>query len=145
MSSLAMFLKGSDTRLGVFYPDHILLAIFPNLQGAQKGKDKLRGSGFSDDEALVAPGSDLADLIREETDRTGFFGRFMITLSRFLHTEAAYTDRDLARARRGAAVLAVRCPDEHTKTEAWNAIASTDPLAARHYKAGGIEHLAGET
>ena len=69
----------------------------------------------------------------------------MMELSRFLHTEAVYTDRDLARARRGAAVLAIQCPDERTKNAAWNAIAPTDPLAARYYAISGIEHLAGET
>jgi len=42
-------------------------------------------------------------------------------------------------------VLAVHCPDERTKKAAWRLIAPTDPLVARHYSIGGIEHLAGET
>jgi len=145
MSQLAEFFKGSDTRLGVFYPEHALLAIFPNFEEAQKAKTKLRGVGFSEEEAVAAYGDDLTELVHQESARSGLLGTVMTELSRFLHTEAVYTDRDLARARRGAAVLAVVCPDERTKNAAWRAIATMNPLAARYYAADGIEHLAGET
>jgi hypothetical protein len=145
MSPLAAFFKGTDTRLGVFYPDHALIAIFPNLNRAQNAKGKLSGAGFSDDEALVAPGSDLIDLVHEESARCGVLGYLMKIVSHFLHTEAAYTDHDLMYAKQGAAVLAVHCPDERTKNAAWRLIAPTDPLVARHYSISGIEHLAGET
>ena len=59
MSRLATFFKGSDTRLGVFYPEHALMAIFADLPKAQGAKDKLRGAGFSDNEVLVVSGADL--------------------------------------------------------------------------------------
>jgi len=67
-----------------------------------------------------------------------------IQISRFLHTEVVYTDHDLMHAKQGAAVLAVHCPDERTRKTAWRLIAPTDPLTARHYSIGGIEHLAGK-
>jgi hypothetical protein len=145
MSQLATFFKGADTRLGVFYPNHALIAIFPNLKRAQNAKGKLCGAGFSDEEALVVPGADLIDLVHEESARSGVLGYLTKQVSRFLHTEVAYTDHDLMYARLGAAVLAVHCPDERTKKTAWRLIAPTDPLAARHYSIGGIEHLAGES
>jgi hypothetical protein len=145
MSRLAAFFKGADTRLGVFYPDHALIAIFTNIKGAQNAKGKLSGAGFSDDEALVAPGSDLIDLVDEESARSGVLGYLMKTVSHFFHTEAVYTDHDLMYAKQGAAVLAVHCPDERTKNAVWRLIAPTDPLVARHYSICGIEHLAGET
>jgi hypothetical protein len=145
MSELATFFKGSDTQLGVFYPNHSLIAIFPDIQQALKGKGKLCGAGFSDDEALVASGADLVALVHEESARSGVIGSLIKELSRFLHTEAVYTDHDLESAKGGAAVLAVHCPDERTKQAAWNLIAPTDPLAARYYSSSGIEHLAGET
>jgi hypothetical protein len=145
MSRLAAFFKGADTRLGVFYPDRALIAIFPDIKRAQNAKGKLFGAGFSDDEALVAPGADLIDLIQEESARSGVLRYLIRKVSRFLHTEAVYTDHDLIYAQRGAAVLAVHCPDERTKKTAWRLIAPTDPLAARHYSVSGIEHLAGET
>jgi hypothetical protein len=36
MSQLATFFNGSDTRLGVFYPEHFLIAIFPDVEQAMK-------------------------------------------------------------------------------------------------------------
>ena len=145
MSRLTAFFNGADKRLGVFYPDHALIAIFPDIQCAQSAKGKLSGAGFSDYEALVVPGADLIDLVHEESMRSGMLGYLIKEVSRFLHTEAAYTDHDLQHAQRGAAVLAVHCPDERTKAAAWRLIAPTDPLVARHYCTSGIEHLAGET
>lgn len=145
MSRLAGFFKDADTRLGVFYPDHALIAIFPDIKRAQNAKGKLCGAGFSDDEALVVAGADLIDLVHEESARSGVLGYLTKKVSRFLHTEVVYTDHDLIYARRGAAVLAVHCPDERTKKTAWRLIAPTDPLAARHYSISGIEHLAGES
>jgi hypothetical protein len=145
MSQLATFFNGSDTRLGVFYPDHALIAIFPDIKRAQNAKGKLSGAGFSDDEALVVPGADLIDLVHEESARGGVLGYLTKKVSRFLHTEVAYTDHDLMYAKRGAAVLAIHCLDERTKKTAWHLIESTEPLVARYYSIGGIEHLAGES
>ena len=145
MSLLAAFFKGADTRLGIFYPRHTLIAIFPDVVHAQSAKHRLACAGFSDDEALVAPGSDLIDLVDEESTRSGMLGYLINIVSHLLHTEAVYTDHDLMYAKQGAAVLAVHCPDERTKNAVWRLIAPTDPLVARHYSISGIEHLAGET
>jgi hypothetical protein len=145
MSQLATFFHGQDTKLGVFYPTHYLIAIFPSLEQALAAERKLRGMGFSGEQVMAAPGQDLNDLVREETAQGGVSGYLMKEFSRFLHTEAAYTDIDLKHAGRGAAVLAVRCDDEQSKQSAWDAIASDKILAARYYATGGIEHLAGET
>jgi hypothetical protein len=145
MSQLAAFFKGSDTRLGVFYPEHSLIAIFSNFERARSAKANLSRAGFSDDEALAVSGSDLVDLIHEESAKAGLFGYVMREFSRFLDTEVVYTDNDLTRARRGAAVLAVHCPDERSKSGAWNLIKTAEPVAARYYAASCIEHLAGET
>ena len=87
---------------------------------------------------------DFIDLVHEESERGGVLGCLMKVVSRFLHTEVVYTNHDLIYAERGAAVLAVHCPDERTKKAAWRLIAPTDPLAARHYSISGIEHLTGE-
>jgi hypothetical protein len=88
MSRLGAFFKGADTRLGVFYPDHALIAIFPDMRRAQNAEGKLRGAGFSGDEALAAPGADLINLVHEESARSGVLGYLIKRVSRFLHTEA---------------------------------------------------------
>jgi hypothetical protein len=144
MSQLGTFFAGDDTRLGVFYPHHTLLAIFPDIEVAGRAKQQLRAAGFSDDEVLATSGSDLIELDEEESAKNGLHGYLMKELSRFLSTEAVYADNDLKHARRGAAVLAVHCPDEPTKKSAWRIVAPTGPLMARYYALSGIEHLAGE-
>lgn len=144
MSHLGAFFKGSDTSLGVFYPQHTLIAIFPNIDRAFVAKQKLRGAGFSEDEVVAESGGDLVDLVQEESAKSGLFGYLITELSRFLDTEATYTDRDVARAKQGAAVLAVHCADERTKNAAWRLVAPTEPVAARYYALSGIEHLAGD-
>jgi hypothetical protein len=60
-------------------------------------------------------------------------------------TEAAYADRDLAAAKKGAAFLAVHCPNQKIKTDVWRLLEMIHPLVARYYQFGGIEHLAGES
>jgi hypothetical protein len=144
MSQLGTFFKGEDTRLGVFYPDHSLIAIFLDIERAETAKRQLRSAGFSDGEVLAASGADLIELDQEESVKNGLHGYLMKELSRFLDTEASYNDRDLVQAKHGAAVLAVHCPDERTKSAAWLLIAPMDPLVARYYALSGIEHLAGE-
>ena len=53
-------------------------------------------------------------------------------------------DSDLDLAQHGAAFVAVHCPTDETKKEAWNVLQLQAPLAARYYANGGIEHLAGD-
>jgi hypothetical protein len=144
MSRLATFFDGADTHLGVFYPTHYLIAILPSLEQALAAEQKLREAGFSGEEAIAVPGEDLGELVREEAEHGGIHAYLMKEFSRFLHTEAAYTDLDLKQTRRGAAVVAVHCLDEQSKDSAWNVLRASHPLAARYYAAGAIEHLAGE-
>jgi len=142
MSQLASFFKGSDTRLGVFYPERYIVATFPDLERASEAAAKLRGAGFTDEEVMAAPGDDFVHLMEEEKTP---LGAVMTGFSRFLDTEANYSDRDTRDARHGAAILAVHCADEQQKRSAWKLIAPTQPLRARYYGLGGVEHLAGES
>ena len=48
MSLLTNFFKESDTQLGVFYPNHYLVAVFRNLETAQQVVKKLRLAGFAE-------------------------------------------------------------------------------------------------
>lgn len=40
--------------------------------------------------------------------------------------------------------IAVRCPNEKVKSEAWKVLKPRQPVVARYYSFGGIEHLVGE-
>jgi tellurite resistance protein len=141
MSLLTGFFKESDTQLGVFYPNHYLLAVFRNLETARQVVDKLRLAGFADNEVIAAEGQDFIELAKEETGLGGFL---MQALSRFFATEQKSHDSDLDMAQHGAAFVAAYCPTEKTKQEAWNVLQPENPLAARYYANDGIDHLAGD-
>jgi hypothetical protein len=142
MSQLASFFKGSDTRLGVFYPENYIIATFPSLDGANQAAAKLRGAGFSTEEVIAVAGTDFVKLMQEEMTLGGIL---MTEVSRFLDTEANYSDRDTRDAEHGAGILAVYCADEHTKQLSWGFIAPAKPIRARYYALSGVEHLAGES
>ncbi len=142
MSELAKFFKGSDTELGVFYPAHYIIATFSNLREAENAKANLRHAGIDRDRVMVASGRDFVDLMNEEKT---LLGMVMTEVSRFIDTEAHYSDRDLKDAERGAAILAVYCADDRSKESAWAAIAPARPIRARYYSLGAVEHLAGES
>jgi hypothetical protein len=141
MSLLTRFFKESDTQLGVFYPNHYLIAVLWNWEAAQRAAKKLRLIGFAEDEVIAVAGHDFIELSDEETGIGSFF---MQALSRFIATEQKSHDGDLYLARHGAAFVAVHCRTEKTKQEAWNGLQSEALLAARYYANDGIEHLAGD-
>jgi hypothetical protein len=141
MSVLADFFKGSDTKLGVFYPNHYLVAVFRDPEKANAAVQKLWHAGFEHSDAIATDGSAVVELDKEETGLTTFVTQAM---SRFFATEQLFTDHDLHHARRGAGFLAVHCPTEDTKKSAWNIVKGEKPLDARYYGTDGIDHLAGD-
>ena len=141
MTTLAGFFKESDTKLGIFYPNHYLIAVFRSVAAAALAATKLRVAGFASDEVIATDGAEVVLLAKEET---GVGNLVMKGLSRFFATEQVYTDQDLEHARRGAGFLAVHCPTDIAKTEAWGIIRPEDPLDARYYGSDGIDHLAGD-
>ena len=124
MSLFTNFFKESDTQLGVFYPNHYLIAVFRSLETAQQAVKKLRLAGFAEDEVIAAAGQDFIALAKEETGLGSFL---MQALSRFFATEQMSHDSDLDLAQHGAAFVAVHCPHEKTKKEAWNILKRSLP------------------
>lgn len=144
MSRLATFFKNADTTFGVFYPKHYLLAVFQNVADADAAREALSRAGRVEEDLISASGEEVVHFAEEHLDEDGLWGLLMTELSRTIGTEAAYADNDLAAAKNGAAFVAVHCPDEKSKTEAWTVLELLRPLAARYYTAGGIEHMVGE-
>ncbi|MCX6596473.1 MAG: hypothetical protein NTV70_08910 [Acidobacteria bacterium] len=144
MSKLSSFFEGSGTNLGVFYPNHYLLATFPNLADAQNAQHFLQMSGYEEDRMISASGRDVISFSEGRAADNGLVGLLMTGLSRLIGTEAVYADQDLAEARKGSAFIAVHCPDEKSKVHIWNLLAPRNPLVARYYTLAGIEHLAGD-
>jgi hypothetical protein len=145
MSRLSTFFKDGDTEFGVFYPNHYLLAVFGNLAEANGAKEELSHSGRAEEDVISVSGEEVVHFAEEHLLKDGLWGILMTKLSAAIGTEATYADMDLAAARKGAAFVAVHCPSEKVKTEAWKFLEPRHPLVARYYSFGGIEHLAGET
>jgi hypothetical protein len=143
MSRLSTFFKKSDTEFGVFYPKHYLLAVFPDLAEANGANAKLNRSGHFHD-IISVPGEEVVRFAEDHLLEDGLWGAMMTELSRTFGTEAIYADKDLAVAKKGAAFVAVHCPSDAAKNEAWKILEPTHPLVARYYSFGGIEHFVGE-
>jgi hypothetical protein len=144
MSRLSTFFKDADTEFGVFYPKHYLLAVFANLADADGAKEELNRAGRVDEDVISVSGEEVVHFAEDHLLKDGLSGVLMTQLSRMFGTEALYADKDLAAAREGAAFVAVHCPTEKVKTDAWKFLKLRHPLVARYYSFGGIEHLAGE-
>lgn len=145
MSKLAEFFKGEDTKFGVFYPTHCLLAVFPNWRKAMEAYQQLRSVGFNDEEVTAVPGEDAVEFADEYLKKHGLWTVLMTQLSRFFDTEATYADHDLALAKKGAGFIAIHCPTNDAMKSAWRHLRPLQPVVARYYRADGVEHLAGET
>ena len=141
MNELSKLFKDSVTQLGLFYPKHYLIAVFRDLEAAQKVCQGLWDAGFAEEDAFALSGQALIDL---EKDETGLGTLLMQELSRFFATEQVTTDQDLEKARHGAAFVAAYCPHDRAKEAARKVVEAGAPLAARYYGGDGIEHLAGD-
>jgi hypothetical protein len=144
MNRLSAFFKGRDTHLGLFYPEHYLLAIFPNLAQADRAQERLRHVGCVEEDVISVSGEEVVRFAQDRWLQDGLWGFLMRQLSRLLGTEEAYADKDLKAAKNGAAFIAVHCPTEKIKTHAWRLLETIHPVVARYYRFGGIEHRAGE-
>lgn len=140
MSRLSDFFKETHTALGIFYPLHCMVAVFPSLAMAKQVREKLRNARFAEDEVIAVEGTDFIELEKEET---GLGNILMQELSRFLGAEQISTDHNLEFAEQGAAFVVVHCPAEKLKDKAWEVIQSASPLAAHYYSRGSVDHLAG--
>jgi hypothetical protein len=143
MSRLMSFFKHSDTVWGIFYPKHYVLAAYSRIEDAEHAKDALKRAGWSDEDVIAVPGKEVVQFAEDDLMEHGLWGLLMTELSRLLDTEVTYADRDLAAAKNGASFLAVHCPTEDDKNQAWKVLEPTEPIVARYYHLGGIDHLVG--
>ena len=138
---LAEFFHDSDFTFGVFYPRHCLTAGFSTFSAAEHAEMALQPNDFQASESIAVSGRDVIEF---ERHRTTVLSILMGAVSRFFKTEQSFNDLDLELARHGAGFLIVRCPDENKKNKAWQVIKRENPVDARYYGLGGIEHLAGD-
>lgn len=73
MTTLTHFFKESESSLGVFYPKHYIIATFPTFDETQRAAQALRKAGFSDDEVLAVPGSEILKYFEEFRANSGMW------------------------------------------------------------------------
>jgi hypothetical protein len=141
MTTLTNFFKESDSSLGVFYPMHYVIGTFPTFEKTQGAAQALRRAGFSDDELLAVPGSEVLRYFEEFRAHAGFWSSVMATLSCALGTEQIFADDDVQLAHSRAGFLAVHSADQACTDRIRTLLEPFDPRALHWYQAGGIQSL----
>lgn len=145
ISKLSAFFGGAKPNWGSSIQRTISSPSFPISRTRFRRRRKLVTSGVHDEDALAAAGEEVVHFAEESMREKGVAGLLMVELSRVIDTEAAYSDRDLALAKQGAAFVAVHCRTEAAKIAVWKCLEPTHPSSAGYYHFGGIEHLARDT
>src|SRR5580704_3866373 len=107
MTTLGGFFKESDSKLGVFYPKHYIIATFPSFDKAKEAALALRIAGFSEDEVLAIPGAEVVKFFEDFHANASLWADVMTMLSRAFGTEQLFADDDVAGAYAGDGFLAV--------------------------------------
>jgi hypothetical protein len=141
MTTLTNFFKESDSKLGVFYPNHYIVATFPTFVKTKEAAQELRKAGFSETEVLAIPGSEVMKYFEEFHANSGLWAGVMTMLSRAFGTEQLFADDDVERARAGDGFLAVHSEEESTTARVRAIIEPFEPRAMHWYQAGGIQSL----
>jgi len=139
MNELAMFFQEPTEAMGVFYPEHYVIATFASFEIAQKANHALRSQGFY--QSMAVPGAEALEFFEELQARHGLWGEVMAEFSRFIDTEATLMDKDIQRARDGAGFLAAHGTNESEAARISTIIEPFAPLTAHWYLRSGIQAL----
>jgi hypothetical protein len=141
MATRTSFFKESDSRLGVFYPQHYIIATFPTFAMTQEAAQALRGAGFSQDDVMAIPASGILEFFEDFRAQSGPWAGVMAMLSRAFGTEQVFADADVASARAGDGFLAIYSAGQTDKTRIQALLTPFEPVAMHWYSPGGIESL----
>jgi hypothetical protein len=115
MNRLSAFFKGRDTHLGLFYPEHYLPAIFPNLAQADRAQEKLRHAGCGEEDVISVSREEVVHFAQDHWLEDGLWGFLMRWLSRLLGTEEPTRIRTWRRRRMARHSLPCTVPPRGSK------------------------------
>lgn len=141
MADVATFLKESSTKLGIFYPNHYIVATLPSDGAARQAESAIRASGIPEEDVLSMSPDEMRAFLLRHRDEQGVTGNVMTGISRALGDDATFVDDDLARAERGAGFLLVHCPSSERVPVVKDALKPYAPVAMHWYRGEGIESL----
>ena len=139
MSKLAAFFKQEEnTATGVFYPTNYIVAMYPSLAEASLAEKEVNMASPS---AVAASGAEMMEFMKDHEEKNNLWGAMMREVSTLIGTEEKYKNQDMEQAEHGAAFVAAYCADYDAKAKVWAVLQKHNPLVARFYGSGGIEHL----
>lgn len=141
MSDLATFFKTSTSALGVFYPLHYIIATFPDDAICQEAVGRLHRGGLPEEEAIAATAAEVVAFFRNFRKEAGVMGEIMRPLSRFIDTEAVFSDANITQAKAGVGFAAIHCENEAKAESILQALKPQSPDTAVWYIAGGVRSL----
>jgi hypothetical protein len=141
MNTRTSFFKESDSRLGVFYPQHYIIATFPTFATTQEAAQTLRRAGFNQDDVMAIPASGILEFFEDFRSQSRPWAGVMAMLSRAFGTEQVFADADVACARAGDGFLAIYSPRQGDKSKIQALLKPFEPVAMHWYNPGGIESL----
>ena len=115
LNRLSAFFKGRDTHLGLFYPEHYLLAVFPNLAQADRAQERLRHAGCVEEDVISVSGEEVVHFAQDHWLQDGLWGFLMRRLSRLLGTEEPTRIRTWRRGRMARHSLPCTVPPRRSK------------------------------
>jgi hypothetical protein len=140
-TELADWFTDSATSVGVLYPTHYILAIFPSAGAAKSALATMRGAAYDSHVARLVSASEFLAFMDRLSGDKGIWGNLMTRLSRIFDTEATFADRDIRWAERGAAFLAIRCTSDEEADRIKTLLVPLHPIEMQWYLAGGIRSL----
>jgi hypothetical protein len=141
MTTLTNFFKESESKLGVFYPQHYIVATFPTFEKTQQAAQALRCAGFADEEMLALRGSEILAYFADLRAHSGLWSGVMTMLSRAFGTEQIFADADVECALAGDGFLAIYSPGEAITSRVCALLQPFEPRAMHWYDKGGIQTL----
>ena len=118
-----------------------MVVVLPHLPVAVDARNKLLTHGYMAVDIVLLTGSEFTHLVEDLRRDAGMWSRFTKCLSRIIGTEELQLDIDLEHANRGAAFLAVYCPDEGTTNKLCDILKPLGPLSMLRYSSLAVERL----
>jgi hypothetical protein len=113
---LTGYFHGSGLKLGAFYPNKHLVAVFDSFELASRGRQRLCHVGFDSKLVLAASGEEFGKFLEDLRISRSLTATVMTQVSRLLDTEAGLVDQYAEWARLGSGFLVVFSP---TEASAW--------------------------
>jgi hypothetical protein len=141
MSDLRAFFMTSTSALGVFYPMHYIIATFPDDAICHEAVERLHRSGIPKEEAIAATALEVVTFFRTFRKDAGVLGDIMRPLSRFIDTEAVFSDANIVLAKAGVGFAAIHCETQEKAASILEALKPQLPDTAVWYLATGVRSL----